>query len=50
MIRMFKRERKRSARETSLDPAVAALKRHFASLNVANLIAANPGLPGTCRW
>lgn len=49
MICMPKRDSKRRARETSLESAAAALKRHFAGLNVANLISANREYPVPAR-
>jgi hypothetical protein len=46
---MVKRNKRPSARETSLGSAAAVLKRHFAGLNVANLITTNREYPAPAR-
>jgi hypothetical protein len=46
---MPKRNKRPSARKTSLQSAAAVLKRHFAGLNVANLITANREYPEPAR-
>jgi hypothetical protein len=46
---MVKRDNKRGAREKNLESAAAVLKRHFAGLNVANLITSNREYPAPAR-
>jgi AcrR family transcriptional regulator len=46
---MAKRNTRRGTRKTSLESAAAVFKRHFAGLNVANLITANREYPSPAR-
>src|SRR5258706_567612 len=46
---MTKRLNRSSARERGLESAAAVLRRHFAGLNVANLVTANREYPELAR-